>query len=86
VIPEWVTCQEFVEFLADYLDGALPPAKKEEFDYHLSSCPSCVAFLKNYREAMKAGKAALTPSAEPVVEPIPEELVRAILAARKKSS
>ena len=79
-----VTCRQFVEFLADYLGGELPAAERDEFNAHLSACPSCVTYMKTYQETIRAGKSALTASDEPVPESIPEGLVRAILAARSR--
>jgi anti-sigma factor RsiW len=78
-----VTCRAFVEFLDDYLGGALTGERLAAFNDHLAACPSCVSYMKTYREAIRLGKLALAPSDEPVPEDIPEELVRAILQARK---
>lgn len=80
-----VTCRDFVDFLDDYLSGSLPEDRRAEFNSHLSQCPSCVAYMKTYRVSIALGRAALTRSEEPVPEEVPEELVRAILAARKKA-
>lgn len=79
-----VTCKEFVEFLADYLAKELSPAQQDEFDAHLSVCPSCVSYMKTYEESIRLGKAALRASDEPLPPDVPEELVRAILAGRSK--
>ena len=43
-------CQECVEFLADYLDGALPATDARAFEEHLRLCPPCVAFVDTYRK------------------------------------
>jgi anti-sigma factor RsiW len=83
VTPAWVTCRELVEFLDDYLAGVLPEAKRDEFNFHLSSCPPCVSYMQSYVEAARLGKAALAATDEPAAD-VPEDLVQAILAARKK--
>jgi len=77
-----VTCREFVEFLDDYVAGALVGDRLASFNDHLAACPSCVAYMKTYRDAVRMGKAALAPSSEPVPAEVPEDLVRAILLAR----
>ena len=77
-----VTCREFVEFLADYLSGDLPPRRRAVFDAHLAACPSCVAYMNTYQAAIELGKEAVRHSDEVVPEEIPEALVQAILAAR----
>lgn len=79
-----VTCRQFVEFLADYLAGELPPVQRDEFNAHLAACPSCVSYMKTYQETIRAGRAALAATDEPLPEGIPEELVQAILAARSR--
>lgn len=84
MIPATISCRDFVAFLDDYLAGALPPARREEFDVHLSMCPSCVAYMKTYAQTIQLGKAALKSGEEPLPADVPESLVRAILAARKK--
>ncbi len=81
--PAWVTCRELVEFLDDYLAGVLPEAKRDEFNFHLASCPACVSYMQSYLEAARTGKAALAVSDEPAAD-VPEDLVQAILAARNK--
>jgi anti-sigma factor RsiW len=81
-----LTCQDFVEFLDDYLGGGLDPARRDVFNEHLSLCPPCVAYMKSYREAARLGKAALASTGEGVPSEVPEGLVRAILAARPRSS
>lgn len=81
-----VTCKEFVNFLDDYLSGELAAARRDEFNTHLSICPSCVAYMKTYEEAIRMGKAVLKRTDDPVPAEVPEGLLRAILAARKKDA
>ncbi len=79
-----VTCREFVDFLDDYLSGALSDEAREGFHSHLAACPSCVAYMKTYEASVQLGRTVLTRSEEPVPEEVPEELLEVILAARKK--
>jgi anti-sigma factor RsiW len=76
-----VTCQELVEFLMNYLDGALSEAERSLFEEHLGECPDCVAYLATYQDAVRLGKAVCAGEG-PVPAEVPEDLVRAILAAR----
>jgi anti-sigma factor RsiW len=78
-----VTCREFVEFLYDYLLGGLGAEQTAAFNVHLAACPSCVAYMKTYAASVRMGRAALAPSEDPVPADVPEELVKAILEARK---
>jgi len=79
-----VTCREFVEFLYDYLIGGLGADRTADFNAHLAACPSCVAYMRTYEASIRMGRAALGPSDDPVPADVPEALVRAILAARRK--
>jgi anti-sigma factor RsiW len=47
---EHLTCQEFVEVLTDYLDGALEPAERADVERHLVICRGC----SNYTEQMRS--------------------------------
>jgi anti-sigma factor RsiW len=80
---EYITCEELIGFLFEYLSKEIPPERELEFERHLSICPSCVAYLKTYRETLKLGDQVLREDA--ALEPPEElgaELVRAILATR----
>jgi anti-sigma factor RsiW len=79
-----VTCREFVEFLADYVAGELPPQSRSEFDLHLARCPSCVAYMNTYCATQELARAALAAPDDPVPGEVPEELVQAVLAARAR--
>ena len=81
-----MTCRELIEFLMAYLDDELPPASRRVFDAHLAACPPCQRYLASYREAVALGRTAFGPDPdEPVGDDVPEDLVRAILAARESS-
>ena len=79
-------CREVVEFLMEYLSGELPCDERLAFEEHLEACPECVAYLKTYEEAVKLGKAVLHHPDQGVPDEVPEDLVQAILAARKTRS
>jgi len=79
-----LTCRELIDFLIDYVDGALTAEEQAAFDRHLSVCPACVDYVAEYRATMQAGRAAYLDRDEPVPEDVPEELVVAVLAARPK--
>ena len=64
-----------------YMDGELPPEQRAEFDRHMAACPSCVDYLKTYEKTVELVK---TCTSDQVPDEVPESLVQAILAARKK--
>ena len=77
-----MTCREFADFMGDYLADELPPALRGAFDHHLSLCVNCQRYLASYRETVALGKQAFADADAPVPADVPEELIKAILAAR----
>lgn len=80
-----ITCRELIDFLADYLDEALPEGQRHEFKRHLTACPSCVAYLDGYRRTIALGKMALAPTEAPAATAVPEGVVHAMRAARART-
>ena len=81
-----MTCRDFVEFLSEYLSGELAKLERAEFEAHLAECPACVAYLDSYRKTIQLLKAASAHPEDQVPEEVPEQLVRAILAARARGT
>lgn len=77
-----VTCKTFVEFLMDYLSGELDASQRDAFDRHVADCVACVAYLNTYCETIELEKAAFKDPEAPVPADVPEDLVKAVLAAR----
>ncbi len=48
-----MTCQELVELVTDYCEGALSQAEREAFDAHLALCPGCVTYVEQMRTTMR---------------------------------
>jgi anti-sigma factor RsiW len=80
----YITCRELIEFLMEYLDGEMTPERRHEVDRHLAVCPSCVEYVKGYQEAVRLGKEVMRAEDGPCPVDVPEGLVRAVMAARKK--
>jgi anti-sigma factor RsiW len=68
--------------MADYLSGELPRDIRRPFDHHLSLCINCQRYLASYRESVALGKLAFADDDAVLPADAPEELVKAILAAR----
>ena len=79
-----MNCREFVDFLMTYLDGELADEPTRVFEEHMQLCPPCLTFLDTYRETIRLGRCACREAA-PVLEEAPEELIQAILAARREA-
>ena len=46
---EEMTCQELVELVTDYLEGALDARDERRFEEHLRTCPHCVGYVEQIR-------------------------------------
>jgi anti-sigma factor RsiW len=49
-----LSCQELVELITEYLDGALAAADLARFERHLDGCDGCRAYLDQMRETIAA--------------------------------
>jgi anti-sigma factor RsiW len=77
-----MNCREFTEFIIEYVEGDLAGETRVAFERHISRCRTCVKYIETYRETIALGKKAFAEGDQAAFEPIPEELVRAILASR----
>jgi len=44
-----ISCQELVELVTDYLEGALSAHDRERFDSHVAGCDGCQRYLEQIR-------------------------------------
>jgi anti-sigma factor RsiW len=51
--PAEMPCQEVVEMVTDYLEGALSPADRRRLEHHLAGCPHCTEYLAQIRETIR---------------------------------
>ena len=45
-----LSCQEVVELVTDYLDGALDAETADLFEEHVALCPGCETYLHQMKE------------------------------------
>lgn len=76
----YITCRQLIDFIVDYVDGALDEMSQHDFERHLQVCASCRNYLDTYRQTMSLTRIVVTD--EPV-DDAPEELVQAILTRRR---
>ena len=81
-----MNCREFVDFLMAHLDCELPDVQAKAFRRHMEDCPPCVTYLDTYRETVRLGGEVCADPAGAIPGDVPEELVRAVLAARRDGS
>ena len=77
-----MTCRELADFLLAYLDGELDTGERRSLDRHLLWCRPCRAYLQSYRTTVQLARSLGKPAPDELPEPIPEELVEAVLASR----
>jgi anti-sigma factor RsiW len=48
-----VVCEEVVELVSDYLEGALSRSERRRFERHLAGCPHCTEYLAQMRQTIR---------------------------------
>jgi anti-sigma factor RsiW len=51
-IAEAMSCQELVELVTAYLEGALDAEALERFEEHLATCGTCQVYLEQIRQTI----------------------------------
>ncbi len=65
-----LVCQDLVERVTDFLDGALSPDENRAIETHLRECDGCVHHLEQFRIAIRLARA----TADDAVEVAPETM------------
>ena len=65
---EQLSCQELVELVTDYLEGALPADERRRFDDHIATCRGCRRYVEQMRTTLRVtgeiSPQSLPPAAE----------------------
>jgi anti-sigma factor RsiW len=78
--PDPLACQEFVELVTDYLEGALPRRERRRFEAHVGGCDGCEAYLQQMRVTIRSlGELPPEPPRDPETR---EHLLRAFRELR----
>jgi anti-sigma factor RsiW len=78
-----LTCEEFVDLLAAFLDDELTSQERVGAQKHLTGCDKCSAYLRGYERTIELAKKTRSDSAASSV--LPENLVRKIMAALSRA-
>ena len=68
-----LSCQEMIEVVTNYLDGALPPDEQQRFDRHLSRCAGCNTYVDQIRETIR--QTGMVPREESLSPVLREQIV-----------
>jgi len=83
-LPFMIDCEEFEAFIVDYLEENLSKHQRVKFDLHLKLCRKCRDYLQSYKATMELTKAQTDiPFSKMGMGDVPEDLIKAVLAARK---
>lgn len=48
-----LVCQEIVELITDYLEGALSRSRRRRFEEHIAGCEHCAEYLEQMRTTIR---------------------------------
>lgn len=48
-----LVCQQMVELITDYLEGALPRSVRRRFEAHIAGCEHCSEYLEQIRTTIR---------------------------------
>jgi len=81
-LPLMITCKQFEDFILAYLDDELSDRQKFIFELHIKVCSECRDYIAAYQRTIEVTKRAFKDPDQPVPSEVPDDLVKAILAAR----
>jgi anti-sigma factor (TIGR02949 family) len=67
------SCQEMIEVVTNYLDGALPTDEEQRFERHLSRCAGCNTYVDQMCETIR--QTGMVPHEESLPPALREEIV-----------
>ncbi len=83
-LPLMIDCIAFEAFVLEYFEGTLSPRKRFVFKMHLTLCRECRAYLKQYENAILLARSQKDVGFSAMgMGPVPDDLIKAVLAAQK---
>lgn len=85
-LPGQITCQQFENFLNDYIDDRLSVAQQRLFERHMKVCPMCRVSLESYLKCIEMGQAVFDEDKKAdVFTEAPRDLIDAIIEVSRIS-
>lgn len=82
-----IDCITFEKFVSEYLEGTLPPRSHIVFKIHLLACRECRTYLKEYENTILLARSQKDIGYSDMgMGPVPEDLIKAVLAAQHAAS
>ena len=82
-LPMMINCREFEAFLIDYFEDSLPKRQRLDLEMHMKLCRESREYLIAFKRSIDVSKRVFADLDEPTPVDVPEDLVRAIIDARK---
>jgi anti-sigma factor RsiW len=60
-----IPCNQIVEMVTDYLEGAFDAERRQLFDEHLADCPPCTRYVEQIRHTLSQLGAVHEPDLSP---------------------
>ncbi len=77
-MPMMMTCQQFEDFIVDYLEDALPKKTRKAFEFHIRMCRECRDYLAAYQRTREIARETARVS---TLDDVPEDLLAAVMQA-----
>lgn len=84
--PGQISCQEFESFVYEYYERQLPEDQRKRFEFHMRICPMCESAFNVYVRTIELTGRVFDSQDELIPDEVPQELVNAMLAARRGKS
>ncbi len=52
ITSDELSCQEVVALVTDYLEAALVPGTRAQFEAHVADCPDCETYLRQIQQTI----------------------------------
>jgi anti-sigma factor RsiW len=60
-----LSCQEIVELVTDYLEGAMDDELRASFEAHLAGCPHCTHYLEQMQATIRVAGTIIPDDLDP---------------------
>lgn len=67
---EPLACQELVELVTSYLEGALSPREAAAFEHHIGTCDGCSEYVRQMRQTIELTGRLTTDDVSPEAEAV----------------
>lgn len=86
-LPGQITCEQFEDFLIDYIEDLLSTKQRSLFEGHMKVCPMCRTSLNSYLKVIEMGQAVCAEDEkDQIFTAAPQELIDSIIETQQNRS